>query len=297
MKVGVIGGGAIGMLYAAYLGKNLDVTLYVRRSEQKNLINNIGIILQHQDTSETISIKAVEDYGDLPEQDLIIIAVKQYHLSELIKTLNKIPPDCPLLFLQNGIGHMKLLEQLSHANLYVGTVEHGALKLSDNEVAHKGKGKTNAAVFRGNGKMLSKLSRANIDFPVIIQSDYDLVLLEKLAVNAVINPLTAVLGIQNGRLVENEHFEHLAQSIFDEILLLYPRLNSIIDFEDIKEIASNTRGNTSSMLADLQTKRETEVEAILGAMLEEARSNDVSLSIIPVLYEMVKGLDKERRKG
>jgi 2-dehydropantoate 2-reductase len=297
MKVGVIGGGAIGMLFSAYLGKHFDINLYVKRPEQREVINSTGIILHHEDSLETVQIKAVGDFGDLSENDLIIIAVKQYHLASLSGTLWKIPQDTPLLFLQNGIGHLKLLEQLPHSHLFVGTVEHGALKVADNEVAHKGKGKTNAAVFRGNDKMLRELSQSCIDFPFHIQPDYELMLLEKLAVNAVINPLSAVLGVRNGQLVESDDFKDLAQSVFNEIIVLYPRLNSIIDFNDIKAIASNTSGNTSSMLADLQTNRQTEIEAILGAVIEEAKVNDVSLSIIPILYKMVKGLDKERRKG
>jgi 2-dehydropantoate 2-reductase len=113
----------------------------------------------------------------------------------------------------------------------------------------------------------------------------------------VINPLTAILGVQNGRLIENENFQDLAHSVFKEILLVYPTLNGVIHFKDIKAIAFNTKGNTSSMLADVRANRQTEIEAILGAVIERAGRSKVSLSIIPYLYKMVEGLDHERRKG
>ncbi|WP_409253605.1 2-dehydropantoate 2-reductase [Bacillus sp. SCS-153A] len=297
MKVGIIGGGAIGLLFAAYLGKSFDVSLYVRRPQQKDMINKNGITLQHLHSDESVMVKAVTEYGDLSPNDLIIIAVKQYHLSTLQKTLNIIPKETPLLFLQNGIGHLKMLEQLPHNHIYVGTVEHGALRITENVVAHKGKGKTNAAVYRGSVRRLEELSAACTEFPVYIKADYQMMLIEKLAVNAVINPLTAVLGVQNGRLVENDSFESLARSVFNEILLLYPRLSHVIDFQDIKTIACNTRENTSSMLADLKARRQTEIEAILGAIIDEAAAKNIPLSIIPTLYKMVKGLDQERRKG
>lgn len=297
MKVGVIGGGAIGLLFAANLGKKHDVTLFVKSPEQQDSINSTGIILRHPHTYETVMIKAVTDYEYLSTNDLIIIAVKQYHLSALHETLNNIPVDTPLLFLQNGIGHLALLEKLPHLHLYVGTVEHGALRLAKNEVSHKGKGKTNVAIYRGSGQVLERLSQESIDFPVRVQPEYEIMLFEKLAVNAVINPLTAVLGVRNGRLIDNEEFKSLAESVFDDITRLYPRFSHVIDFKEIVTIAYNTRENTSSMLADLQAKRQTEIEAILGVMVDEAKRQNISLSIISTLYKMVKGLDKEGRKG
>ncbi|MGM0844496.1 MAG: 2-dehydropantoate 2-reductase [Bacillota bacterium] len=296
MKVGVIGGGAIGLLFAAYLGKKYDVTLYVKRSVQENIINSKGIILKAGDSCTTTFTKASTEYGDMYNYDLIIVAVKQYHLQGLEEDIKKIPSRVPLLFLQNGIGHLKLLDKLAHEHIFVGTVEHGSRKISDHEVAHKGKGKTNTAVFRGSGDLLRKLSEKSEDFPVRFEQDYELMLLEKLAVNAVINPLTAILGIQNGRLFEIDEYEALAEAVFGEILLLYPRLESVLGMDDIKAIGYSTRENTSSMLADIKANRCTEIEAILGAVIEKADHTNIQLSVIPVLYRMVKGMDYERRK-
>ncbi|MGF2615547.1 2-dehydropantoate 2-reductase [Rossellomorea vietnamensis] len=296
MKVGVIGGGSIGLLFAAYLGKIFEVTLYVKRQEQEDTLNQKGITLREGGTSTSTHIKASNELEDLGVQDLIIIAVKQYHLEDLYEALTNIPPGIPLLFLQNGIGHLKILEVLPHEHIYVGTVEHGSLKESDHVVAHKGKGKTNTAVYRGNIDLLKELSRNSRDFPLEVQQDYEVMLLEKLAVNAVINPLTAVLGVKNGRLFEIAEYEALAKEVFNEIILLYPKLKGVLGFEEIKAIAYRTRENTSSMLADIKAKRRTEVEAILGAVIEEADHSRTPLSVIPVLYQMVKGMDHDRRK-
>ncbi|WP_113929799.1 2-dehydropantoate 2-reductase [Bacillus sp. P14.5] len=296
MKVGVIGGGSIGLLFAAYLGKIFEVTLYVKRQEQEDTLNRKGITLLEGGTSTSTYLKASADLEDLGVQNLIIIAVKQYHLEDLYEDLTKIPPGIPLLFLQNGIGHLKILESLPHEHIYVGTVEHGSLKESDHVVAHKGKGKTNTAVYRGNIDLLKELSRNSRDFPLEVQQDYEVMLLEKLAVNAVINPLTAVLGVKNGRLFEIAEYEALAKEVFNEIILLYPKLKGVLGFEEIKAIAYRTRENTSSMLADIKAKRRTEVEAILGVVIEEADHSRTPLSVIPVLYQMVKGMDHDRRK-
>ena len=50
-----------------------------------------------------------------------------------------------------------------------------------------------------------------------MEEDYENMLLKKLVVNAVINPLTAILGIKNGELIENPHYFELVKMIFCEI--------------------------------------------------------------------------------
>ncbi|WP_456271632.1 2-dehydropantoate 2-reductase [Bacillus sp. AK031] len=294
MKIGIIGGGAVGLLFAANLGKEFDVTLYVKRKEQEAVINNQGVSLKSASIQYPVSVKASINFEGIAENDLIIIAVKQYHLIGLKDTIKNIPHEIPLLFLQNGIGHLEMLKGLLNHHIYVGTVEHGSIKYNDNTVVHMGKGKTNAAVFRGNSEPLTMLMYRSSDFPFQLKPDYEIMLLEKLAVNAVINPLTAVLRVKNGQLVKNADFLSLAQSVFKEILLLFPQLKSVISFEDIKAIGSNTRGNTSSMLADIKAKRETEIDAILGVLVEKGKKEHLPLTLIPALYKMVKGLDNER---
>jgi len=39
MRIGIIGGGAIGLLFACYLSKSNQVTLYCRTNEQVRLIS------------------------------------------------------------------------------------------------------------------------------------------------------------------------------------------------------------------------------------------------------------------
>jgi 2-dehydropantoate 2-reductase len=295
MKIGIIGGGAVGLLFAANLAEEFDVTLYVKRKEQETIINSQGISLRKNDSIQiSVAVKASIDFEGIADNDLIIFAVKQYHLPGIYSAIKELPHEIPLFFLQNGIGHLEMLKGLPNHHLYVGTVEHGSLKYNDNTVVHTGKGKTNAAVFRGNSIPIQLLMHQSSHFPFQLKPDYEIMLLEKLAVNAVINPLTAVLRVKNGQLIANTDFLGLAESVFKEFILLFPQLKSIITFEDIKAIASNTYGNTSSMLADIKAGRKTEIDAILGVLAEKAKEEHLPVFLIPSLYKMVKGLDSER---
>ena len=96
---------------------------------------------------------------------------------------------------------LKYLEKLN-GEVYVGTVEHGAIRLEPNRVLHTGIGSTKISSIRPSRSRLLEMISLESDksFPFIIEEDYENMLLKKLVVNAVINPLTAVLGVKNGEL-------------------------------------------------------------------------------------------------
>src|SRR5690625_3069070 len=99
MNIGVIGGGAVGLLIASYLASSHQVTVYVRRKEQMEKINEEGLFLH---AKNLLHVKAnIADTID--KEDLILICVKQYHLNDLLPNLRSIDENTPLIFLQNGM--------------------------------------------------------------------------------------------------------------------------------------------------------------------------------------------------
>ena len=83
MKIGIIGAGSIGLLFAAYLSKAFSITLYTRTSVQAEEINQNGIYLQEGTEIQKISVRALPISKWAGEEELTIIAVKQYQLPSL----------------------------------------------------------------------------------------------------------------------------------------------------------------------------------------------------------------------
>lgn len=122
--------------------------------------------------------------------------------------------------------------------------------------------------------------------------------LEKLAVNLVVNPLTAVLDVPNGGLLEPE----LWPTVRDLVLEMHPVLAARGPLPDpetllgrIRRVLAATAANTSSMRADVRAGRPTEIEEITGVLLAWGRAGGRALPRHEALYRMVRALKQVHR--
>jgi 2-dehydropantoate 2-reductase len=231
------------------------------------------------------------------KEDLTIITVKQYQLEAVIEKIKELEsPPKSLLFLQNGMGHLKLLEKLPVNNLYIGSVEHGAYKENAFTVSHNGEGKTNVAVYKGDSAVLREFTGAvSSDFPFVFCEDYYKLLVNKLIVNAVINPLTAMLQVKNGELIKNQFYLKVLKNLFAEVSYILNLEDRELHLRQIIEICQNTEDNRSSMLKDIEAGRDTEVDAILGFLLEEAIDQKKKAPQVENFYYLIKGKEIKKR--
>ncbi|GGB45077.1 putative 2-dehydropantoate 2-reductase [Lentibacillus populi] len=282
MKIGVIGGGSIGLLISAYLSDGHEVTIYVRRQEQKQVINEYGIRLAHQREPLSVSALLTEE---LAKEDCLFICVKQFQVANITPLFNK--HQSPIIFLQNGMGHVDLLRDIQ-AQVFLGIVEHGARKINDHTVAHTGKGGIRVASYNGDRSLLemmvSKWDRP--DFPIELEDDWLSMLGKKLVVNAVINPLTALFGVPNGDIITNPYISTIALELCREAADVLG-LDFSEQWNHVKEIASNTKENMSSMWKDIEEGRQTENEAISGYLLHHA-NHDIPFT--QFAYNSIKAL-------
>lgn len=96
----------------------------------------------------------------------------------------------------------------------------------------------------------------------------------KLAVNAVINPLTALHRCRNGELLDGaerqQQMAALAAEVDQVLSVRYPDW-PMDTLARSCEIATQTAANTSSMLADVLAGRTTELRYINGYLLDQAK--------------------------
>ena len=115
-KIGIVGGGSIGLTYAALLSEVLEVHLVVRRHEQAIVIEEQGVSFLGSDNKERFvgRVNASTDFSILDGSELIIIAVKSYDTLNIIDNLNKVTgKNTKILTVQNGIEAFQVLKPLS----------------------------------------------------------------------------------------------------------------------------------------------------------------------------------------
>ncbi|WP_102271557.1 2-dehydropantoate 2-reductase [Cytobacillus massiliigabonensis] len=301
MKIGIIGGGSIGLLVAHYLMKQHEVHVYVRSKKQMDKLLKEGLIFEKEKKliNEAVNVSLFSGWNDVEE--LTIVTVKQYQLLDVIEKMKSsiTSENGTILFLQNGMGHLKLLNELNDKTIAVGTVEHGANKIKENHIIHTGDGLINIALYQGmNESELAELLRVPIrNFPFDLQKDYNEMLVQKLIVNAIINPLTAVLNVNNGMLLKNPHYHYLFKEFFKEVSTILNIKDKEKTFRHLEGIARKTAANRSSMLKDLDEQRQTEIDAILGFVLEEARGKLLNAPFSENFYHLIKGKEYERGKN
>lgn len=286
MKISIIGAGSLGLLYGYYLADNHEITYYIRNKQQISKLNEHGVRLTGSSKSKKVKAEIIDEYKT---SDLIIIALKQTEVSSFIKKHQSILKNKPILFLQNGLGHIEYIKKYN-LEAIIAIVEHGAFKKGYYEVSHLGKGSTKIAPYSKladhSKEKVNKLNHPVLNF--INYSDWKQISYEKLVINAVINPLTAIFDIPNGELLKNSHLKSISESLCKEASEILA-IDHNLQWQNIIRICTVTSENTSSMRADILSNKQTEIESIVGYLLKQTQFNYPFLEFV---YKGVKALEE-----
>lgn len=267
LHIQIIGAGAIGLLLTAKLQETFSVTLYVRRTEQKQQLEEKGI--HYKKDNQTIiyknfSVELLDKY-ESTKSGITFICVKQTAVEDVVQQLLLSVQNNTVIFLQNGMSHVVYLDEFVKS--YVGVVEHGATRLNNYTVNHLGEGAIRLASYNRLSNHVNKLLDTSSLF--VLASDWRSLLYQKLIINAVINPLTLIFKQKNHCIYKNEHIKYLAKKICFETANVL-KLDGSLMWERVINVAKATKDNTSSMLADYLRGEPTEIDAISGYVLANA---------------------------
>ncbi|WP_209125473.1 2-dehydropantoate 2-reductase [Alkalihalobacillus sp. BA299] len=301
MRVGVIGGGAIGLLLSAYLRKSgFIVTIYTRKKLQAVQLEEHGITLKRNNEVHNIHVHAKPlDEVVFLDDELVFVTVKQFHIKEVCNTIQRhIKYPKAVIFLQNGMGHLDKIKKLPIETIIIGIVEHGAMRFSMTEVHHTGIGTIKIGAIKGKIINWTSIWQALTEhhFPIVVTNDWLMIMMRKLVVNSCINPLTALYRVTNGVLISNPHFLKLMRLVYEETVESINLENREEVWGEVVMICEKTAQNRSSMLRDVENRNETEIEAILGYVLQKAEEKRLPMPVTTFLYESIKGIEQEERE-
>jgi len=294
----VVGGGSVGLLYAARLADSGISTVVVTRTRlQAEQLEREGITVQQLDgTRLQVPVQARPIEQGLPKADLYLLTVKQTDLPALLPALRSAPGGARFLALQNGMGHQELLAGvLPERQCFFGIHTEGARRLSATEVAHTGTGVLRIGPWRKKAEADPLIDAFAIvakqaGFQVSQVEEIEPFAWRKLLANSVINPLTAIFDVPNGALLENSHTVSLMRALFEEASAVARSCGQKMeesDWQEIGIICRNTSQNLSSMLQDIKRQRGTEVEAINGYIVKKGKEAGIPTPLHECLFRVV----------
>lgn len=299
MKIAIIGSGAMGSLYGGLLAESGQEVYFVDVfKEHIDKVNKDGLTIIQDDGEKNIdNIKGVVDSKEIDSKmDLVIVFVKSTLTDIAIKgNLSIIGENTSILTLQNGLGNIeKISKYLNEDQIVVGTSANGASFIEPGKIRQAGKGGTVLGEISGeptdrikkihNILNLKELGRAEIADNIMS------LIWEKLIVNCGINPLTALTGLKNGELLEDQKSLRIMEEIAMEAINVAKDLDIELSFQDasyIKEVARETANNTSSMLADVQNKRKSEILNINGAIVRIGKERGLDVGVNEILTDLI----------
>jgi 2-dehydropantoate 2-reductase len=210
-----------------------------------------------------------------------------------------------VLTLQNGLNNLETIAAVTGRDgLLGGTTAHGATLLGHGRIRHAGSGDTVIGAFgrAGAGELnavTGLLNRAGIT--TAVTEDLTTTLWRKLAVNAVINPLTALTGLCNGELIGNPALADVQERLVKEACAVAEGRGIRIIAGDalamVREVCRRTSANQSSMLQDVLNRRRTEIDAINGAVTAAGEACSIPVPYHTVVTRLVKALELSRLSG
>ncbi len=268
----VIGGGAVGSVIAYHLYRGGAGEIHVYYGTRRSLAaveENRGIIVEADGSAYLVPVKASTYPRVLGRCHYVFHATKAYSVPDTMPLLHAVTgPDTHIFSLQNGFGSCELLKQRFPGRAWCGVVYFGSTRISPSHVRLHGPGSLVIEAARpltASMEVARILRRGGLDTRVA--ADIGLYRWLKLAVNAAINPVTALLEAPNG-VLDTREGEEIARMVADEVACVARHEGYGLDpwrlARHIVGVARATRLNYSSMYQDVAAGRETEVDYING---------------------------------
>jgi 2-dehydropantoate 2-reductase len=300
MEVLVFGAGSLGSLLGGLLARVHDVTL-VGREPHVSAVQADGLRITGVETLDAHPVATTDATG--ASADLALVTVKAYD-TEAAAGVLATGDYGAVCSLQNGMGNEDVLADAVDAPVLAGTVTYGAGLVDPGHVEWRGRGTITLGAWRPADDaaavewVAAAFRAAALDAEAV--GDVQQRLWEKLAVNAAINPVTALTRVENGALTEGP-LAGLARTAAVETATVARAdgvgLTDETAADAAAAVARETAQNQSSMLQDVTRGRRTEIDAINGYVVERAAATDRSVPINRTLAELIRGWERSAGVG
>ncbi|MEH6445980.1 MAG: 2-dehydropantoate 2-reductase [Oceanospirillaceae bacterium] len=300
----ILGTGAIGTLWAAKLLQQMIPCVLLQRSVPLVTASPASTVAETKPTTVTLKITQLDNTEQCYEADLqavnssqainkLIVCTKSYQaVTAILPLLSRLTDDATIVLLQNGMGQQQAIAKLFPTQTIIAaSTTEGAFLEDKLCVKHAGAGVSFYGNFNKNQPIQQKISTVLNAIGMQQHPDIQQILWNKLTINCVINPLTAIYNCKNGELLHNALYETQVKKLCLEVDKIANALGcsipenqkdraskgNLTTLQKVHQVLKATADNYSSMQQDIKYQRKTEIEFINGYLQQQASLLHISL--------------------
>lgn len=295
MELVVFGAGSLGSLLGGVLASDHEVTL-VGRDPHVAAVRERGLSVEGAIEADVRPAATTDGTG--LSADLCVVAVKAFDTESAASDLATGSFDA-VLSLQNGLGNEDVLASHLDCPVFAGAATYGAHLREPGRVECTGRGNVTLGSRDGGdsahaNRIATAFRTAGIDASAV--DDMPRRLWEKLAINAGINPVTALACVRNGALTDgsgNDVARAATREVARTARAAGISLSNREAIAALETVVETTADNHSSMYQDVTAGKRTEIDAINGAVVECAGEHDVGAPTNRLLAGLIRTWERE----
>ena len=305
MRIAVVGAGAMGAMFGGTLAEaGYDVLLVDINRAHVEAINRDGLRLTGVGGERVVRLPASVDVAGLVPCALVLVMVDANSTAAAAASVTELlGPDGVALTLQNGIGNVEvLIERLGQERVLAGVTHHSAAFLGPGKVAFTHCKK----IWLGelDGRDTPRVAAIVAAFeaaghPTERVDDPLAWVWSKFVLNCAANPLSAMTGLRTGDVARTPELDRLQDRIIDEALAVVAAKGIVLPDPDIRASIKAilfSKYNKPSMLQHVEADRRTEIDALNGALVREARALGIDVPYNETVTAVIKGIERAAQR-
>ncbi|HOV33148.1 MAG TPA: ketopantoate reductase family protein [Candidatus Hydrogenedens sp.] len=310
MRVLIVGTGALGCVVGGFMKKAGHEVTLVGRTKMMDAIQTEGLYISgiwgnHHISGLHTSYKVSLEWKG--QFDLIILSVKSYDTETAMQDiLPIISNNVFVCSYQNGLGNVEKIAQFAGMDKTIpARVIFGSRILKPGFVQVTVIAEPTALGRFNDGpdetiirNIVEQMDKSGI--PTIYTENIEGKMWEKVVYNSALNPLSALLDVPYGRLLDTEETQVLMKEVINEIyaVALAKQVPMIISTPEeyiqhlFYKLIPPTAEHYASMREDLKQGRKTEIDALNGAIVKIGKELNIDCPTNQFLTQLIKAKEQ-----
>ncbi|MGH9040854.1 MAG: ketopantoate reductase family protein [Acidimicrobiia bacterium] len=287
--VALIGAGSVGCMLAAHLaGAGHEIVVCGRAP-----LDRLAMTIDEETVEHKVAWAAAP--AQLPPVRFAVLATKIHHTPDVADWLAALPSDSVLLAAQNGIDHGARIGPMTAAAVVPALVYPNARRTGPGQVTVRRTGRGVVVPDDDAGRAAaSRFTGSGLE--VEVAADFPTAAWDKLLVNVIVNPLTALTGRPTGELFDEAAMATLGLDLGLEVVAVARAEGAALTPAHARQALAwlpSLRGTRSSMLQDRAAGRTMEHQGLLRPVVTLGQRHRVPTPLTSAVLALLDALAVE----